>query len=106
MARDRVHVKVSDALADAVVDTDEHPVGFQAGFDRPSDPLRGAKQRRKKVLRQIHQRNDVLSRNDQDMALEHGSAIEEGENLGFVKHAVGRPLAGDDLTEQASIHEP
>ena len=53
---------------------------------------------------QLRQRDDVLGRDDEDVAGEQRGAVEEGDRDVVAVHDLGRRLAGDDRAEDAVRH--
>jgi len=76
-ARHDVHVQVRHALADTVVDGYERPLRFHCSLDRDRKNLNIAEERACYRRRQISKSFDVLLRDQEYVACEHGSGIEK-----------------------------
>ncbi len=81
ISRDDVDVQVGDALADAVIDGDEGSFGFEGALDGGFQFLHGLKQRAHLGGRQIRQGGDVCRRDQQNMAGEERTVIEERDGM-------------------------
>ena len=99
---DDVDVEVGDRLADGVVHGDECPLRSHGPPHCGCDAPHPGEQR--VGLLQIFQRVDVFGGNDEHVAGEQRSGVEEPEHPGFVENHRSGSISGDDLAEEARRH--
>lgn len=98
-ARHDVNVQMRNALAYAIVDGYERAFGFHPEFDGARQKLRILKERTGQLWRQVCQRLEVLSRNQQAVAREQRPVIEEGQREMVFKYRQRRDAPRNNLAE-------
>jgi len=100
-ARHDMHVKVRDALADAIVDGDETAVGLKRGLHRLGQEAGSGEKGRNTIGRQIGEGFKVGPWDKQRVAGKERPGVEEGQNVpGFIYFG-SREGSGGDLAENA-----
>ncbi len=94
-------MEVRDALAHPVVVGDEDALRGEARLDRARDALGEQEQRPDLRRLEVHQRDDVRARDDEDVAGEQRADVEEGDVLFVLEDDFGGDLVGSDFTEEA-----
>lgn len=92
-------VKVRHALADSIVHRDEGPVRAHAFLDRAREQLDVPEQRSNELRRQISQRADVLTWDEQTVAEKDGAPVEKRH----VRVALEHPRLRGHRREEASV---
>src|SRR5215210_4487944 len=100
--RDDVDVQVRDRLRDDVVDRVEDAVGLHRIADGDAQALGGLRERAEQLGRGVEQRDDVLARHQERVAVEQRAVVEEGDEALVLVDDVGRNLAGHDAAERAA----
>lgn len=103
--RHNVHVKMRNALADAIVQGYERSVGLHATLDRYCEQLNIGEKRRDQSRRQITESFTMSFGDEQAMSGEQRAVIEKGQSVGVLKHAVGRRLAAHNSAEKTAFLE-
>ena len=105
-ARYDVQVQVGDRLADGVVHRHERALCSEPRDDRRGQSLGGRQEAVSELGGQVRQGHDVQPRDQQDVALEHRPAVEEGHELVVLEDDIGLRvgLPCRDRTEQAPGH--
>jgi hypothetical protein len=104
--RNDVHMQVGDTLADADVDCDEGTVCRERPLDRRREQLDALEEGADGGGGEIIKRAIVPLRDDQTVASQQRTDIEEGQGGGIVEHNIGGGLASDDGAERARAFGP
>ena len=90
-------------LADDVVLGHPRTVGAERVDHRRAAAGHRAEQRRQQLRRELRERHDVLARDHEHVPLEHGSMVEERDDVGLVEHDTRALATGDDRAEHATV---
>ena len=105
MAGDHVEVHVGHALADDLVQGEKSPFGTERDPLRCRDAPADVEEGTEKVGRQVGERAVVLFRHHEDVAIEDGEVVQEGDDVALVQDNVSRELAVYDPVEYAVFRE-
>jgi hypothetical protein len=101
--RNDMHVHVRYALAHAVVDRDECPLGSEALFERAAKLLHAREEPRDLVWRDVRERRPVRTRDEQHVTREEWARVEKCQTHLVLENDVRRRLARHDRTEHATV---
>ena len=96
-----MHVKMSDALTDDVVERDERAIASERGRHARCNELHALEHRPDEIGIEIGERDHVSLRHDQYVPFEHRRTIEERQHDAVVEHGANRQRACDRITELA-----
>ena len=95
-----MHMKVSDALADDVVDRDERSITVESGRHARRHSLHTFEERANEIRIEVTKSHDVTSRCDQHMSLENRRAVEKRDHDVVAHHFTHGQRSIDRITER------
>lgn len=95
-------VQVRHRLRDGVVHRNEGPLGAKAFKHRGGEPLGPFEETATQVCGKLGERDQVLTRDQENVALENGADIEEGNEVVVGQNDVGSDRPSGNVAEQAS----
>ena len=105
MAGNHVEVHVGHALADDLVQGEKGPFGTERDSLRCRDAPADVEEGGEKVGREVGERAVVLFRHHEDVAVEDGEVVQEGDDVALVQDDVSSELAVYDPVEYAVFRE-